>query len=256
VLFFLCFSIAGIRQPDVSARVEVLPGGAAAAAHLQSGDTVVGVGGTRVANWEAMRKAVVKYPGKATVFDVDRDGKRLQLTITPKADGNEGRIGVTIFYWKISLREAAIRSLETPYEVVRDSLIGLAKIITRTQKADLGGPVRMVTETSKAAESGWVDFVLLLGALSAYLGVFNALPFPALDGGRLAFLTYEAVTRRKPNARIEVMVHTLGFVMLLSLIFVVTFSDIKALITGSRSAAPASSAAAAPSGLPSPAKKP
>jgi regulator of sigma E protease len=179
----------------------------------------------------------------------------MQLTITPTNDKNQGRIGVTVFYWPVSLREAAVRSLEMPYDVVKGSLIGLGRIIMGIDKAKLGGPVQMVAETSKAAENGWQDFVWLLGALSAYLGVFNALPFPALDGGRLAFLSYEAVTRRKPNARIEVMVHTLGFAMLLSLILVVTFSDIKALVTGTRPAASASSAAAAPSGTPAPAKK-
>ena len=53
------------------------------------------------------------------------------------------------------------------------------------------------------------------------------MPFPALDGGRLAFLGYEAITRRKPNTRVETVVHAFGFVMLLTLIAVVTFSDIR-----------------------------
>lgn len=254
VLFFLSFSIAGIDKPEVSARVEVFKEGAAATAQLQSGDTVVAVAGTPVRNWDSMRREVIKYPNKPTVFDIDRNGRRLQLTVTPaKNEKNEGKIGVGIYYWKVSMREAAIKSLETPYLVVKGSLIGLARIIQLVDKPDLGGPVRMAQETARAAEMGLNELVRLLGALSAYLGVFNALPFPALDGGRLAFLTYEAVTRRKPNARIEVMVHTLGFAMLLSLILVVTFSDIKRLVIGDP--APASSAAAAPSGAPAPPKK-
>jgi regulator of sigma E protease len=109
--------------------------------------------------------------------------------------------------------------------------------------------VRIVNETSKAAREGWLSFVFFLGVLSAYLGGFNALPFPALDGGRLAFLGYEAVTRRKPNARIEVVVHALGFAMLLALIAVVTFSDAKKVIN-EHSEGPGTSGSA------SPAKKP
>ena len=66
----------------------------------------------------------------------------------------------------------------------------------------------------------------LLGILSAYLGAFNLLPFPALDGGRLAFLGYEAVTRQRPNAQVEAKVHFLGLIMLLTLIAVVTVFDV------------------------------
>ena len=71
------------------------------------------------------------------------------------------------------------------------------------------------------------DFLHFLGVLSAYLGGFNLLPIPALDGGRLMFLGYEAVTRRRADARIEAHVHALGLVMLLTLIAVVTVFDIR-----------------------------
>ena len=66
-----------------------------------------------------------------------------------------------------------------------------------------------------------------MGLLSAYLAGFNLLPFPALDGGRLMFLGYEAVTRRRPNARIEAHVHAIGLLMLLALILVVSVLDVQ-----------------------------
>jgi regulator of sigma E protease len=81
----------------------------------------------------------------------------------------------------------------------------------------------MVKETARAAQSGWVDLLYLLGALSALLGAFNLFPIPALDGGRLMFLGYEATTRRRPNARIEANVHAIGLVMMLGLMLYVTF---------------------------------
>jgi regulator of sigma E protease len=176
------------------------------------------------------------------VFEVQRDKQRLSLTITPKKDNNEGRIGVAPFtkMVPVTLQEAGKMSLITPYQVVKNSIIGIGHIITGKAKAQLSGPVGIVNETSKAASEGWLSFVSFLGMLSAYLGGFNALPFPALDGGRLAFLAYEAVTRRKPNARIEVMVHALGFAMLLTLIAIVTFSDTKKVIS-EHSDAPAAS---------------
>ena len=67
--------------------------------------------------------------------------------------------------------------------------------------------------------------MFFLGALSANLALFNLLPFPALDGGRLMFLLYEAVSRRRPDAVIEAHVHLVGFVMLLALMVFVTWND-------------------------------
>jgi regulator of sigma E protease len=67
----------------------------------------------------------------------------------------------------------------------------------------------------------------LLGMLSAYLGAFNLIPFPALDGGRLVFLVYEAATRRRANQTIESAIHAVGLVALLALMLWVTiFKDI------------------------------
>ena len=64
--------------------------------------------------------------------------------------------------------------------------------------------------------------------LSAYLGAFNLIPFPALDGGRLVFLGYELTTRRKPNARVEAHIHVVGLMMLLGVMLYVTiFNDLK-----------------------------
>jgi regulator of sigma E protease len=106
-------------------------------------------------------------------------------------------------------------------------VVSLARIVTLQEKPQLTGPVGIVKETTRAAELGWPHYVHLLGLLSAYLGGFNVLPFPALDGGRLAFLGYEAVTRRRPNAKVEAQVHLLGLVMLLALIAVVSVFDIR-----------------------------
>jgi len=243
VLFFIYFAVGGV--PTSKPLVDVLDDGPAHAAQMKTGDLVLSVSGNKVDNWLAMRDQIVKNPGKPLLFEVQRGSERLTLTVTPKNDRNEGRIGVGQLAKNepVTLREAGVKSLVMPYIVVKGSIIGLARVITLQDPPDFGGPVRIVSETSKAAREGWLTFVSFLGVLSAYLGGFNALPFPALDGGRLAFLGYEAVTRRKPNARIEVVVHALGFAMLLTLIAVVTFSDTKKVINEhSEGPAPAGSA--------------
>jgi regulator of sigma E protease len=226
VLFFAVFLIGGVSQ--ATTKVEVLEG-AAKAAQLKTGDTIVAVGGKKVTDWDTMREQIVKSPDKPLSFEIERGSEKLQLTITPKNEKGEGRIGVAPVTKQVpvSAKEAGVIAMTLPYKVVKESILGLGRIITGKDKADLKGPVGIVKETSKAAKAGWLPLLYFLGVLSAYLGGFNALPFPALDGGRLAFLGYEAITRRKPNTRVETVVHAFGFVMLLTLIAVVTFSDIR-----------------------------
>ena len=89
--------------------------------------------------------------------------------------------------------------------------------------------------------------------MSAYLGGFNLLPFPALDGARLGFLSYEAVTRRKPDAKVEAQVHFVGLLMLLALLFVVSGKEI--FSPEESGARPAPSGSANPS-APAPSAKP
>ena len=62
------------------------------------------------------------------------------------------------------------------------------------------------------------------------MGFLNLLPLPALDGGRLIFLGYEAVTRKKPSARVENFVHMIGFILLMGLFVIVAWNDILRLI--------------------------
>jgi regulator of sigma E protease len=226
VLFFFVYLIGGAPQPTT--KIEVLDG-PAKAAKLQNGDTIIAVGGKKVADWETMREQIVKSPGKPLSFDIERGKEKLQITVTPKNEKGEGRIGVSPVskMVPVTAKEAGVIAMTLPYRVVKESILGLGRIITGKDKADLKGPVGIVKETSKAAKAGWLPLLYFLGVLSAYLGGFNALPFPALDGGRLAFLGYEAITRRKPNTRVETVVHAFGFVMLLTLIAVVTFSDIR-----------------------------
>jgi regulator of sigma E protease len=110
--------------------------------------------------------------------------------------------------------------------VVKDLVVVISQAITGKVEGELAGPAGIVKATARAAKSGWTDLLWFLGMLSAYLGGFNLIPFPALDGGRLMFLGYEATTRRRPNARIEAHIHAIGLVMMLGLmVYVTVFKD-------------------------------
>jgi regulator of sigma E protease len=92
--------------------------------------------------------------------------------------------------------------------------------------ATVSGPVGIAQMTGQVASMGWVYLLQFTALLSINLAVLNILPFPALDGGRILFVLVEAV-RRKPNsARIEAMIHNLGFLLLIALVIFVTYRDI------------------------------
>ena len=92
--------------------------------------------------------------------------------------------------------------------------------------SDLAGPVGIYTITSTALSGGIFSFLGWVALLSVNLGVINLLPIPALDGGRLVFLGYEAITTKKPNRRIENTLHYAMYLALLGLFVYITFNDV------------------------------
>lgn len=229
VLFFAAFMVGGKAVPTT--QIEVMKEGAASTAKMQDGDTIVAIDGRPIDDWDEMRKVILDSPNKELAITVTRKGERLTLKVVPlpKGENGGGMIGVTPVpkLVPMGLEEASIGAVVYPAKVVEALVVGLARIVTGKERPQLSGPVGIVKEAAHAAERGAADYLYLLGLLSAYLGGFNLIPFPALDGGRLLFLGYEAVTRRRPNAKIEAQIHAVGLLMLLALIAVVSVFDIR-----------------------------
>jgi regulator of sigma E protease len=234
VLFFGAFYIGG--ETVWANRIKVMEDGAAERARMMTGDEIVEINGEKVKEFEQLRDIVMAHANKPLSFLVHRDGKKLNLEVTPeaKAEGGKGLIGVTPVFKQLpmTLAASAKRSITEPAMIVKNTLIQIALIVTREIDPQIAGPVKIGEHLGKAAERGMHVYLSWLGLLSAYLGAFNMLPYPALDGGRFVFLGYEAVTRRKPNARLEASIHTVGLLTLLALITVVTVKEVGNLVTG------------------------
>jgi regulator of sigma E protease len=254
VLFFIALMAGGrdVRSTDVT----VIPGRSAAAASMKTGDRIVEIDGQPVKEWEEMADIISDHPGKPLAIVVERGGQRVPLTVTPADEHGSGKIGVasTGPSHKEPVSgpmEAAQRALKMPTVVVKDMIVLIGQLASGKADGELSGPVGMVKAGARIAESGWTNLLGFLGSLSAYLGAFNLLPIPALDGGRLMFLGYEATTRRRPNARVEAHIHFIGLAMMLGLMVYVTVRDIRRPELGpppASSAAPAGSAAPDPAG--------
>ncbi|MFA5765571.1 MAG: RIP metalloprotease RseP [Bacilli bacterium] len=95
---------------------------------------------------------------------------------------------------------------------------------------NLSGPVGIFSLTKDVAAQGIAPIFNLIGLLSVNIGLLNLLPIPALDGGRLVFLGYEAITKKKPNQKVETILITVTMLLLFGLMIVVTFGDILRLL--------------------------
>ena len=84
--------------------------------------------------------------------------------------------------------------------------------------------------TETFAQKGFMALIQFTALLSISLGVINIMPFPALDGGRFLFIIFEAVTRRKANAKWETIIHTIGFALLMIFIVIITWNDIAMML--------------------------
>ncbi len=122
--------------------------------------------------------------------------------------------------WEL-LVAAGLSIFRTLYLLFASNLIGIS---------DLSGFVGIFSMTSEAASQGIITLLSFIGLLSVNLGILNLLPIPALDGGRIVFIGYEAITKKKPNQKVENWLHTIVFFLLIALMVYVTYNDILRLI--------------------------
>ena len=243
VLMFFGFLRGGNYVVDeVSMKVHVDPDGPAHAADMRDGDKVLAVNGEAIKDWEQLKRAIGAHPGELVTVLVERgveragekgaepDAAPIEIHVTPLPKGNkyEGKIfvGPDAKVVPVTTSQAFVLSLTEPPKVVYDLVLGLAKMIAGKVKPELSGPVGIVRQTAAAVRSGAGNYLKFLGMLSAYLGGFNLLPIPALDGGRLLFLGFEAASRRRPDAKVEARVHAVGLLMMLTLIAFVTYTEV------------------------------
>ncbi|MGM0435659.1 MAG: RIP metalloprotease RseP [Bacillota bacterium] len=209
-------------------------------AGLQEGDEIVEIGGETVTSWETvMLAAEENTEGERMVIEVMREGEEVRLHIEPhdkaildnqNVDPVDIVVGVSPeheadFFHSISYGFTGIAGAST---MIFDTL-GLLFSST-VGVSDLSGPVGIYTITSNALSQGLVTFINWTALLSVNLGILNLLPIPALDGGRLVFLGYEGITKRKVNRTVENYLHAAMFILLIGLFFYITYHDILRLL--------------------------
>lgn len=216
----------------------------AAAAGIKSGDRILAIDGKKIQTSEDVITEI-KAKGAAATLSVevgDLEGKNVRtVSLTPKlSEDGTPRIGVV--FNPIPLKEyrtpteKIFSGITYSWDVLRVNVIGLGRVfgdlsqgnVSQASKS-VAGPVGLVSITGSIVEQGSeaiLFYIWFVANISLSLAFFNVLPIPALDGGRLFFLLWEAVTGRKANAEVERVIHTVGMACLLGLLALITFSDI------------------------------
>lgn len=206
---------------------------------LQAGDKILAVNGRRcfVANdilYELMRTE--DYTADFTVL---RDGKKVELPgvqfDTWQDDRGETHmsLGFTVYGIKktpLNVLKEAGNSVLYYGRIIFASLSDLLR--GRESINDLSGPVGIVTAIGQAASYGWQDLLEMLVLITVNVGIFNLLPFPALDGGKVVFLLIEGVTGHAVPEKIQSGLIVAAFALLFGLMIFATYNDILRLITG------------------------
>jgi regulator of sigma E protease len=227
----------GFREPDPSPVIgDVLAGSAAERAGLRPGDRVLSVDGRPVSRWDALVREIQAHPGQPAALAVIRgEGAPTVIVATPDAAGGRGRLGVgqAARMVRASPGDALAAAVRVTNQRAREVLASLGQMVTGRQRAELRGPVGIAQEMARSARAGAAPFLSIVWFISIALALFNLLPLPALDGGRLVFLSYEIVARRRVNQRVENIVHLAGFVALFGLLVAVTlFGDLARILRG------------------------
>ncbi len=214
-------------------------------AGIKSGEKLLYVDNQKITEIDQAKKIIQGKNGEPvtlTLTDIDGKNSR-QISITPKKTERGLLIGVVFspipFKQYTTPVEKIFSGITYSWDLTRLTLSGFGTLSGQLVSGNfnqasksVSGPVGLAVVTNDILSSGWtavLPYLWFMGIISLTLAIFNVLPIPALDGGRLLFLVIEAVTKKKVKADIEKWVHQIGFIALLALALLVTFSDIRKL---------------------------
>lgn len=206
---------------------EIIENSPAEASGIVAGDKIISINGISISTWNELSDTISKSdPSKDMDVRLVRKGEEKSISLKPQVDNGRSIIGIIPSYEK-TLGSALKGGIETTgmfLSLMFDFLKGVFRGNVSTN--DLSGPVGVITEIGRAAESGFLNLLYLLGFISVNLGFFNLLPIPALDGSRIIFLLVELVRGKPIDPNKEGFIHTIGFLLLISLMLFVTYKDL------------------------------
>ncbi len=247
LLPFLLLSVAYMIPHDaIIGQVvveEVAPGSPAEMAGIQVGDTILSIDGREINNGSDLSRLVqLNLGSEISILIEHADATTETITLTPRwrppeGEGPIGTLSRTIDPVTVSESyppwEAIPRGTRSCVETLILYKNGIVGLILGTIPFTAAGPVGIVQITGEVAHSGISPVLELTAFISIAIAITQLIPFPALDGGRILFVIIEWIRRGKRiSPRIETIVHSIGFMILLGLLLLVTYQDIFRWISG------------------------
>ncbi|MCO8242281.1 RIP metalloprotease RseP [Streptococcus suis] len=229
VFIILFFMQGGVANPSSNA-VSITEGGALQAAGVVTGDKILSVNGNTTDSYTEVATIISKAATDATTapsFDlvVEHDGKKRHVSVTAEQVDGTYRIGISPIL-KTGFVDKIVGGFQEAGATALRVVTALKNLIANFDVKQLGGPVAIYKVSSQAAEFGLVSVLGLMAALSINLGIFNLIPIPALDGGKIVMNILEAIRRKPLKPETESYITLAGVAVMVVLMIVVTWNDI------------------------------
>ncbi|HEM4445632.1 TPA: RIP metalloprotease [Streptococcus suis] len=229
VFILLFFMQGGVANPSSNA-VSITEGGALQAAGVVTGDKILSINGNTTDSYTEVATIISKAATDATTapsFDlvVEHDGKTRHVSVTAEQVDGAYRIGISPIL-KTGFVDKIVGGFQEAGATALRVVTALKNLIANFDVKQLGGPVAIYKVSSQAAEFGLVSVLGLMAALSINLGIFNLIPIPALDGGKIVMNILEAIRRKPLKPETESYITLAGVAVMVVLMIVVTWNDI------------------------------
>jgi regulator of sigma E protease len=223
------FGDAGVLPKMLPTISSVAADSPAQAAGFLPGDEVRGVDGRGIGSGNDLVSYIEARTGQSIEVEVMRQGRLRTLTVVPRDDGGQGRIGVGLsYYQRFPPGEAIVQSVRFNWQITRQTFLVLGKIVTGqiAAKSALSGPLEIAAMSGAAVRTSFVTLLQLMGLISISIAILNLLPIPVLDGGQITVLLIESARRRDLSLRIKERIQQVGFVLILMLMGLVLYFDV------------------------------
>jgi regulator of sigma E protease len=221
--------ITPVMHPEI---VAVNAGSPAQEGGLQAGDVIMGAAGEPNVLRDRVIELIQAHEGKPLALEVVRAGETKTITVRPRIVDDKVMIGAQINPWELrSIKpgplEAIRLSAEQNWKWTTMIVETLGGLFTReTSVKQLMGPVAIAQVSESAAQQGWVQLFGLMAMISLNLGLLNLMPIPVLDGGHIAILALEGLSRRDFSMKVKEKMLLAGFVLLVTLMVTVIYNDL------------------------------
>ena len=231
VFWILIFMQGGVRDVDTN-QFHIMPQGALAKVGVPETAQITKIGSHEVSNWESLIQAVESETKDKTAPTLDvtisENGSDKQVTVSPEESQGRYLLGV-----QPGIKSDFVSMFVGGFTTAADSalriLSELKNLIFQPDLNKLGGPVAIFKASSDAAKNGIENVLYFLAMISINIGIFNLIPIPALDGGKIVLNILEAIRRKPLKQEIETYVTLAGVVIMVVLMIAVTWNDIMRL---------------------------